>query len=57
MEMAYYPKYNKCYGFSSSCLEDLVRRPSFPDIDFQIALVPSHQIEPQKAIGLSRESL
>ena len=30
--------------------------PSLPDIEFQIALVPSEHIKPEKAIGLTRKS-
>ena len=47
MEMAYYPSHD---------FYEPRRRPSFPDIDFQIALVPSEHIKPEKAIGLTRES-
>ena len=47
MEMAYYRKFKS---------HDLVRTPTFPDIEFQIALVPSEHIKPEKAIGLTRKS-
>ena len=30
--------------------------PSLPEIEFQIALVPSEHIKPEKAIGLTRKS-
>ena len=45
MEMANYQK-SRSFPFG----------PSLPDIEFQIALVPSEHIKPEKAIGLTRES-
>ena len=48
MEMAYYRKSHDFFGPA--------RRPTFQNIEFQIALVPSEHIKPEKAIGLTRES-
>ena len=50
MEMAYYRKFQSHDFFGPA------RRPTFQNIEFQIALVPSEHIKPEKAIGLTRES-